>query len=91
MTPQAQRLLAAIERVPLTTLEIQRQLGIGRAAARVYELREELEPQGRTVSTELVPVENRFKERARVARYSVVAFGAQGDLFVPAREGRAVS
>lgn len=88
MTPQAQRLLAAIERVPLTSLEILHQLGIARASARVYELRHELASEGRTVSTEIVPVENRYGETCRVARYAVIRCGVQADLWAVAERGR---
>lgn len=83
MTPQNATLLHALEQRPLTSLEIWQRLGIARASARVYELRAELAPEGRTVTTEIVAVDNRHGETCRVARYAVIRCGTQGDLWAP--------
>lgn len=81
MTPQARKLYVALQARPLTTGEIWQRLGIGRAAARVHELRGELPAEGKTIATEIVTVDGRDGEPARVARYAVIPLQAQGDLF----------
>ncbi len=87
MKPQCAQLYNALLRRPLTSLEIWRQLGISRAAARVYDLRGELPAEGKTITTELVLVDGRDKKPARVARYAVIPHTPQGDLWAPHCEG----
>lgn len=76
MSTQCTDLLAALRRRPMTPLEIQRELGILRAAARVYDLRN----SGHTISTEIVKVPARGGV-SRVARYAVIPTTDNLDLF----------
>jgi len=71
MNSQCDRLLKALRRRPMTTRQIEDRLGIGRPASRVDELRQ----AGYDIETTLVPVVNRYGERARVARYSLAKAG----------------
>ena len=61
---QNTRLLSALKKAPMTTLQIINQLGIIRPAARVEELR-----SVHRIETRMVEVENRFGEACRVAQY----------------------
>ena len=61
---QNTRLLSALKKAPMTTLQIINQLGIIRPAARVEELR-----SVHKIETRMVEVENRFGEACRVAQY----------------------
>lgn len=71
---QCAQLLRALSRRPMTALEILAELGIARAAARVYDLKRE----GWNIGTEFVQVRNRQGEMCRVARYTLLQ--AQGSL-----------
>ena len=77
MKTQCDSLLAALSRRPMTPLEIQSELGILRAAARVYDLRRD----GHVISTEIVKVPARGGQLARVARYAVIPESGNLDLF----------
>ncbi len=67
MKPQTIKVLRALQERPLTPLEALRDLGVGRLAARVQELRE----AGYPVVTERVAVPTRDGE-AVVARYRLL-------------------
>lgn len=71
---QCALLLRALGRRPMTALEILAELGIARAAARVYDLKRE----GWNIGTEFVQVRNRQGELCRVARYTLLQ--TQGSL-----------
>lgn len=73
MKPQCERLLDALRRAPITTLEAQQKLGIGRVAARVLDLKN----LGYVITSEPVSVRNRFGERCKVARYTLVQANAK--------------
>jgi len=66
-TTQSTRLLQALEQRPLTTLEIITRLGIIRPAAVVHILR----GGGWTIETEMIEVQNRWREKCKVARYTL--------------------
>lgn len=68
MKPQCAQLLTALRRRPLTGLEIHTELGIYRASARIYDLRD----CGERIATDLVSVKNRDGEPCRVARYALL-------------------
>jgi hypothetical protein len=80
---QNDKLLVALRAKPMTALEIWQELGIARASARVFDLREE----GWDVASEEITVRNRDGERCRVALYSLRS--AQRKL-VPTHPGRGV-
>ena len=61
---QNSMLLRELKNRPMTTLQIIRELGIIRPAARVEELR-----YNHKIETRMVKVENRFGDTCRVARY----------------------
>lgn len=63
--PQNIRLLNALRRSPLTTLQIRERLAIGHPAGRVQELR----AAGHPITTEPVTLVNRYKQKVIVARY----------------------
>lgn len=66
MARQSERLLDWFtRRKTITPFEAQRDLGIGRLGARVFDLRE----AGHDIHTELMTVPNRFGETTRPARY----------------------
>lgn len=67
MRSQRARLLACLRRKAMTTGEIQNQLGIGRPAARVLELKE----AGFNIESEKVPVKNRLGQLVHVAKYKL--------------------
>jgi len=69
MSPQNTVLLHLLRQRPRTTGELFKQYGIGRAGARVLELR----AAGYDIHTELVPVPTRYGEVTRVARYVLLA------------------
>ena len=63
---QCERLLDWFtRRKTITPMEAQRDLGIGRLGARVFDLRE----AGHDIHTELMSAPNRFGETTRPARY----------------------
>lgn len=74
---QNDRLLDALRREPMMPLQILARLGIMRASARVYDLRN----AGHRISTEIVPIECNDGHVARVARYAALPESANGDLF----------
>ena len=80
---QNDKLLAALRTKSMTALEIWQELGIARASARVYDLREE----GYDVRSEEITVRNRDGEPCRVALYSL--HSAQRTL-LPTHPGRGV-
>ena len=61
---QNSRLLSALKKHPMTTLEIIRDLAIVRPAARIAELRD-----SNRIDTRMIEVTNRFGDVCRVARY----------------------
>lgn len=79
---QNDQLLAALKVKAMTALEIWQELGIARASARVYDLRE----QGFDIRSEEISVRNRHGERCRVALYSL----AQQRQLLPLHPGRGV-
>ena len=80
---QNDKLLAALRVKSMTALEIWQELGIARASARVFDLREE---GYEVVSTEIT-VRNRDGDPCRVALYSLA--NEQLNL-IPVRPGRGV-
>lgn len=84
MTDQAQcdELLAALTKRPMTATEIFLELGIARASARIYDLRQ----QGHPIHSTEVVVHNRKGKPCRVARYSVTTDQL---LLIPNLPGRA--
>jgi hypothetical protein len=67
---QCQRLLAYLERHgSITSLQAWMDLGIGRCAARIHELRKALRPQGKDIVTEEETILNRFNEPCTFAKY----------------------
>lgn len=81
MSDQNELLLQALRTGPLTALEILDKLGIARASARVYDLRQ----AGHDVRSQMITVRNRRGEPCRVALYSL--HSAQGQL-LPIAPGR---
>lgn len=69
MSKQTDKLLAALQRRPMTAGEIWHELGIARASARVFDLRRE----GYDVRSTDVVVRNRDGEDCHVAQYSLVS------------------
>jgi len=67
MKPQCERLLKALRKRDMTTREIENELGIGRPASRIDDLRK----AGHPIITFTETVTNRYGERCRVARYSL--------------------
>lgn len=84
MTDQAQcdELLAALTKRAMTATEIFLELGIARASARIYDLRQ----QGHPIHSTEVVVNNRKGKPCRVARYSVTTDQL---LLIPNLPGRA--
>lgn len=80
---QNQLLLQALRQRPMTALEILDSLGIARASARVYDLRQ----AGHDVRSRTITVRNRRGQACRVAEYSLAS--AQQQL-VPLAPGRGV-
>lgn len=80
---QNERLLAALREKPMTALEIWQQLGIARASARVFDLRD----AGHDIRSEEIKVRNRSGDVCRVALYSLAS--AQRTL-IPNHPGRGV-
>lgn len=80
---QNAKLLAALQDGPITALEALRQLGIARAAARVFDLRQ----QGYDIVSREVAVKNRDGVEARVAQYSL---RSPQITMLPAHPGRGV-
>lgn len=80
---QNDELLAALNRRAMTATEIWEQLGIARASARVFDLRNE----GHDIRSREITVRNRHGEPCRVALYSLES--AQMTL-VPVHPGRGV-
>lgn len=66
---QADALLEALKKGPLTALQILEKLGIARASARVFDLRRD----GWDVRSEMITVKNRRGDDCRVARYSLAS------------------
>lgn len=64
---QCQRLLARLERGPITPMDAWVELGIYRLAARVADLKD----AGHKIVKQTVNVANRFGESCRVAMYSL--------------------
>lgn len=73
MAKQCERLLSALRNGPMTTLEIEVQLGIGRPAAVVLKLKN----NGHNIITTMVDRKNRIGEDTRVAEYTLVAADAK--------------
>lgn len=80
-TKQTAILLDALKTGPMTAAEIWRKLGIARASARVYDLRD----SGFDVRSEMITVRNRHGERCRVARYSLMSARQSKQLSHPGR------
>lgn len=80
---QNDRLLAALQARPMTALEIWQELGIARASARVFDLREE----GHDILSTDITVRNREGEPCRVALYQLASDQL---LLVPRHPGRGV-
>ena len=80
---QCTRLLDALRIKPMTALEIWQELGIARASARVFDLREE----GWEVKSEDITVRNRDGETCHVALYSLAS---DQMMLVPVHPGRGV-
>jgi len=80
---QNDELLAALARKPMTAGEIWQELGIARASARVYDLRQE----GHDIRSEDITVRNRHGELCRVALYSLKSNQLS---LVPIQPGRGV-
>lgn len=80
---QNDKLLAALQRQPMTALEIWQQLGIARASARVFDLRQ----AGYQVTSREITVKNRDGQPCRVALYALQR--AQTTL-LPEHPGRGV-
>jgi len=81
MSDQNEMLLNALRSGPMTALEILDKLGIARASARVYDLRQ----AGYDIRSQMITVRNRRGEKCRVALYSL--HSAQGQL-LPIAPGR---
>jgi hypothetical protein len=64
---QNRRLLDALRHGPITSLQALDQLGIARASARVFDLRE----RGYDIRSRAVVVRNRFGQTCRVAEYQL--------------------
>ena len=64
---QTNRLLNRLKRGPITALEALTELGVGRCAARIMELRE----AGHDIHTEIVTIYNRYGEECRIGRYKL--------------------
>lgn len=71
---QSDALLRALRRKPVTSLQALSQLGIARAAARVYDLRS----AGHAIHTETIEVSNSHGDICRVAEYHLLAEAGQG-------------
>ena len=80
---QNDELLAALSRRAMTATEIWEQLGIARASARVFDLREE----GYDITSTEITVRNRDGEPCRVALYALASEQLQ---LVPKHPGRGV-
>ena len=78
MTPQCARLLGALRKKPMTSLDILTELGIYRAGARVFELKND---EGQRIVTDMVTVPNRHGEPCRVARYALLADADTRDIW----------
>lgn len=65
---QCERVLSRLRRGPLTSMQAEVELGVGRCAARVKDLRE----QGHDIHTEMATVINRFGEECRIGIYRLV-------------------
>lgn len=74
-------LLRELKKGPVTSLEVLDRLGIARASARVYDLRQ----AGYDIRSQMITVRNRRGEKCRVALYSL--HSAQGQL-LPIAPGR---
>ncbi|HSX65142.1 MAG TPA: helix-turn-helix domain-containing protein [Pseudoxanthomonas sp.] len=80
---QNAKLLEALQRKPMTALEIWQELGIARASARVFDLREE----GHDIRSTEITVLNRDNQACRVALYSL---GSAQRTLLPTHPGRGV-
>ena len=78
---QNAELLAALSRKPMTAGEIWQELGIARASARVYDLRQE----GHDIRSEDISVRNRHGDMCRVALYTLKTNQL---MLVPVQPGR---
>jgi len=67
MQPQCKKVLAALRQGPITTMDMIRDHGITRTAARIGDLRE----AGYNITSELVDVRDRAGNTHRVARYTL--------------------
>jgi len=85
MSPQCAQLLAALRQQPLTSLECLNKLGIYRAGARVFDLRN----KGHRIATDIVPVPNRDGKTCHVARYALLPDSDNGDLWDTTNEAKA--
>ncbi len=65
LNPQCLRILAWLRQGPLTQLEAQTELGIGRLSAQILELRK----AGHIIDTDMLTIENRYGDRCRIAQY----------------------
>lgn len=80
---QCTKLLDALRRKPMTAAEIWQELGIARASARVFDLREE----GWDIQSEEIAVRNRDGDLCHVALYSLAS---DQMTLVPVHPGRGV-
>lgn len=87
---QNAQLLQALRQQPMTAMDILQQLGIARASARVFDLREE----GHNICSRMITVRNRHGQHCRVALYSLPSVQTTlipthpGRGFTTAREAR---
>ncbi|MBB5885431.1 hypothetical protein DYQ93_11615 [Xanthomonas sp. LMG 8992] len=80
---QNEMLREALRMRPMTATEIWHDLGIARASARVFDLRQ----AGHDVRSEEITVTNRHGQPCRVARYSIPSDQCQ---LIPLSPGRGV-
>lgn len=80
---QNNALLAALKEGPMTAMDALNRLGIARASARVFDLRE----QGHDIRSRDITVQNRQGKTCRVAEYSL---GDAQRTLMPVHPGRGV-
>lgn len=80
---QNEKLLAALRKKPMTALQVWAELGIARASARVFDLRQ----AGYDVRSTDITVQNRDGNPCRVALYSLASTQC---VLIPVEPGRGV-
>lgn len=83
MSPQNRKLLDALSLRPMTALDCLRELGIARAAARVFDLRQ----AGFDIESKEIVVRNRDGSECHVAQYRL---RSPQTTMLPAHPGRGV-